>query len=396
MPVAAVSSRMLAVAEEKRAVTNFGRQVIEGQGLGPDACDFMFGNPQEPPLRGLVEALIRHAEPRDVHWFGYQKYDQAAREAVAHALRQSRGQSYEPADIAITAGGFGAIAAALLAVLEVGDEVIYPRPGWFNYGALTRGAAGTPTPVDLAPGSFDLDVEAIGAAIGPRTRMVVVNTPHNPTGRIYPRAQLDALAKVLADASERYGKVIYLLADEPYARLVFDGWAHVSPAESYPHTLIAYSYGKTLLAPGERLGWLALNPDMPEVDRIALREAVDMAQVSHGWAFAGRTLQRALPDLEGLCIDVAALQRRRDRMVEGLQAAGYDVPIPEGTFYLIPNSPVRDDAAFAARLASENVWVLPGSVSQLPGRLRISLTATDTMVERALPVFARAIRDVRG
>jgi aspartate aminotransferase len=161
-----VSSRMLAVTEERRAVNVFGRRLLEGHGLGPDACDFMFGNPQEPPLRGLVEALIRHAEPRDVHWFGYQKYDPAAREAVARSLRQSRGLPYEAADVAITAGGFGAIAAALLAVLEVGDEVLYPRPGWFNYGPLTRGAAGTPVPVDLTPGSFDLNVEAIAGAIG--------------------------------------------------------------------------------------------------------------------------------------------------------------------------------------------------------------------------------------
>jgi aspartate aminotransferase len=354
----------------------------------------MFGNPQEMPLRGFVDALIRHVEPQDVHWFGYQKYDALARETVARSLSQARSRDYKPDDIAITAGGFGAIAAALLAVLEVGEEVIYPRPGWFAYGAEVRGAAGTPVAVDLVPGTFDLDLERIEAAITPRTRVVVVNTPHNPTGRIFPRAQLDALADKLAAASERFGKVIYLLADEPYARLVFDGHAHISPAESYPHTLIAYSFGKTLLAPGERLGWLALGADMPEADRVRLREAVDMAQVSHGWAFAGRTLQRALPDIEKLSIDVAALGRRRDRMVEGLRAAGYDLPVPEGTFYLIPRSPIADDMAFAARLASEGVWVLPGSVTQLPGRLRISLTANDGMVERALPVFARAIREV--
>lgn len=395
MPVATVSSRMLASCEEKSAVTAFARRLVD-PGLGPDACDFLFGNPQEQPLRGLVEALIRHAEPRDIHWFGYQKYDPAAREAVASALSRARGRPYDPADVFITAGGFGAIAAALLAVLEVGDEVIFPRPGWFNYGALTRGAAGLPIPVDLTPGSYDLDVDAIAAAIGPRTRVVVVNTPHNPTGRIFPRTQLDALGRVLTAATEHHGKVIYLLADEPYARLLFDGHAHVSPAESYPYTLIAYSYGKTLLAPGERLGWLALGSGMPAADRVMLREAIDMAQVSHGWAFAGRTLQRALPDLEELCIDVGALQRRRDHMVEGLRAVGYDVPAPEGTFYLIPNSPIPDDAAFAARLAAEDVWVLPGSVAQLPGRLRLSLTANDAMVDRALPVFARAIREALG
>jgi aspartate aminotransferase len=385
---------MRAAAEDRRLVTRFSQRIME-HSLGPNACDFLFGNPQEPPLRGLVEALIRHAEPRDVHWFGYGKYDPLAREVVARSLRQSRGQPYNPSDIAITAGGFGAIAAALLAVVEVDDEVIYPRPGWFNYAPLIRGAAGTPIPVDLKPESFDLDLDAIAAVIRPRTRVVVVNTPHNPTGYIYPRAELDALARLLTDTSERYGKVVYLLADEPYARLVFDDHAHISPAESYPHTLIAYSYGKTLLAPGERLGWLALNPAMPEADRVTLREAVDMAQVSHGWAFAGRTLQRALPDLEGLCIDVSALQRRRNRMVEGLRAAGYDVPMPKGTFYLIPRSPIADDVAFAGRLAAKDVWVMPGTVAQLPGRLRLSLTASDDMVERALPFFADGIRDLR-
>lgn len=394
MPVTTVSSRMLAVTEEMRTVMDYARKVLEGDGLGPDACDFMFGNPQEMPLRGLVDALVRHTEPQDVHWFGYQKYNDLARETVARRLSEARGRSYEPADIAITAGGFGAIAAALLAVLEVGEEVIYPRPGWFAYGAQIRGAAGTPVAVDLAPETYDLDLERIEAAITRRTRVVVVNTPHNPTGRIFPRAQLDALADVLVAASERFGKVIYLLADEPYARLVFDGNAHISPAESYPHTLIAYSFGKTLLAPGERLGWLALGADMPEGDRVKLREAVDMAQVSHGWAFAGRTLQRALPDLEKLSIDVAALARRRDRMIEGLRAAGYDLPVPQGTFYIIPRSPIPDDMAFAARLATDGVWVLPGSVAQLPRRLRISLTANDDMVERSLPVFTRAIREV--
>ncbi len=393
MPVATVSSRMLATAEERRPIVEFSERAIGDRGLPPDACDFLFGNPQEMPLRGLVDALIRQAEPRDVQWFAYKYYDPAAREAVAQSLRKTRGRPYEAADIAITAGGFGALAGALLAVLEIGDEVIYPRPGWFFYGPLVRGAGGQPVPVDLTPETFDLDLGAIAAAIGPRTRFVVVNTPHNPTGRIYPRSQLDALATVLAEASERYGKVVYLLTDEPYAKILFGGHEHVSPAESYPHTLVAYSYGKTLLAPGERLGWLALPPSMPEADRVALRKAVHLAQLSHGYAFAGRTLQRALPDLERLCVDVAALQRRRDRMVSGLRSAGYEVPVPEGTFYLIPRSPEPDDGAFAARLAAGGVWVLPGKVTQMPGRMRLSLTATDEMVERALPVFERAIRE---
>lgn len=393
MPTATISSRMLATIEENRPVIAFAERVMADGGIGPDACDFMFGNPQEMPLPGLVDALIRHAKPANPHWFGYRQYEPAAQAAVAESLRRSRGAPYEAQDIAITAGGFGALAAALLAVLEPGEEVIYPRPGWFFYAALTRAAGAAPVPVDLVPDTFDLDLGAIEAAITVRTRVVVVNTPHNPTGRIFPRAQLDALGRVLTRASKRHGKVIWLLSDEPYARLVFQGHAHASPDASYAQTLVAYSYGKTLLAPGERLGWLALNPAMPAADRAMLRQAVAMAQVAHGWAFAGRTLQRALPELEGLCIDVAALQRRRDRMVGALRAAGYEVPMPEGTFYLIPRSPLPDDAAFAARLAARGVWVMPGSICELPGRLRISLTASDAMVERALPVFAEVMAE---
>ncbi|WP_270935861.1 aminotransferase class I/II-fold pyridoxal phosphate-dependent enzyme [Falsiroseomonas oryzae] len=395
MPIATVSSRMLSTIEESATLTAFGKRVLQG-GLPPDACDFMFGNPQEMPIPGLVEALIRHAQPQDAHSLGYMRYEPVARAAVAASLSAARGRPYEAADIAITTGGFGALASAMLAVLEVGEEVIYPRPGWFFYAALTRGSAGIPVPVDLAPETFDLDLPAIEAAITPRTRIVVVNTPHNPTGRIYPRAQLDALARLLERESTRHGKVIWLLADEPYARILLDGNAHVSPAESYAHTLIAYSYGKTLLAPGERLGWLAAGPAMPEADRALLRQAVPTAQVSHGYGFAGRGIQRALPDLEKLCIDIATLQRRRDRMIGAMREAGYDVPVPEGTFYLIPRSPVPDDAAFAARLAEQGVWVLPGSLCELPGRLRISLTANDDMVERALPVFARTIAEMRA
>jgi aspartate aminotransferase len=234
---------------------------------------------------------------------------------------------------------------------------------------------------------FDLDVAAIEAAITERTRVVIVNTPHNPTGRIYPQATLQALADMLDRASERIGRRIFLLSDEPYNRIVFDDARFMTPALVYPWTLVAYSYGKVLLAPGQRLGYLAVSPLMPDRDRQMVRAHLPTVQVASGWAFPNAIMQHAIERLEELSIDMAALQRKRDRMVAALRAAGYAVQSPEGTFYLMPRAPLDDDVAFADRLADHDVFVLPGKFLKMPGYFRICLTATEDMVERSLPVF---------
>src|SRR5262249_27006733 len=225
-------------------------------------------------------------------------------------------------------------------------------------------------------------------AIGPRTRLVIVNSPHNPTGRIYDRAMLQALADVLERASARFGQRIFLLSDEPYRRLRFDGRAFVSPAAIYPWTLISYSYGKVLLAPGQRLGYLAFSPLMPASDREALRDVMFSAQMALGWCFPNAVMQYAVADLEGLSIDQAALARRRDRLTAALTDAGFTVLRPEGTFYLWSQLPARDPERHWNTLADRKVFVMPGSTMNSPAYLRISLTASDRMVERALPAFA--------
>jgi aspartate aminotransferase len=288
----------------------------------------------------------------------------------------------------MTNGGFAAIAVAFRAILEPGDEVVFLSPPWFFYELLILAAGGVPVRVRLAPPAFDLDPAAISAAITPRTRAVLINTPHNPSGRIYPPADLQALAAALGEASARVGHAIYLVADEPYNRIVFDGRPFHSPAEFYPDTIITYSYGKTLLAPGMRIGYLTVPPTMP--DRYALRERVLVAQLATGYSFPNALLQHALEDLEGLSIDVAALERRRDRLVAALRDMGYETTMPEGTFYVLARSPIADDVAFSELLAEEKVLVLPGTVVETPGWFRISLTASDEMVERGLTGFARA------
>jgi aspartate aminotransferase len=354
----------------------------------PGICDFVVGNPHEMPLPDFVSALQRWSVPQNKDWFAYTDNDPTARAIVANALRERRGLPFEPEDIFLTNGSFAAQAVALHALTDPGDEVIFLSPPWFFYEALIVSAGATPVRVKLSPPKFDLNAAAVEAAITDRTRAIIVNTPNNPTGRIYPPQALKDLAQALSRASERIGRTIYLLADEAYNRIVYDGREFCSPTEFYPHALTLYTYGKTLLTPGQRLGYIALPPTMPE--REQLRPAIFLAQMMTGYAFPNALLQHALPDLEPLSIDMAHLQRKRDRMVALLRDIGYEVNVPEGTFYLLVRSPIDDDAAFIEQLAEHAVFCLPGKAFELPGYFRVSLTANDEMVERSATGFTAA------
>jgi aspartate aminotransferase len=182
-----------------------------------------------------------------------------------------------------------------------------------------------------------------------------------------------------------------LLSDEAYSRILFDGREFPSPTAFYPHSLLLYTYGKTLLTPGQRLGYIALPPTMP--GREMLRGALFMAQLVTGFAFPNALLQHALADLDKLSIDIAHLQRKRDRLVGALRDMGYDLHTPEGTFYLMVRSPIEDDWAFIETLAEHDILCLPGVVVEAPGFFRISLTASDEMIEGSLPGFAAALRE---
>ena len=357
----------------------------------PDIADFTFGNPQEMPLAGLVAAIREGALPRNKDWFAYKTSEEAPQAFLAEVVGRELDLRFEPPDIALTAGAFAAISVAIRLVLDAGDEAIYSEPGWFCYEPMLLAADVVPRKVSLKKPRFDLDLDAIDAAIGPRTRLVIVNTPHNPTGRIYSRETLQELAELLERASKRIGRRIYLLSDEPYRRLRFDGRGFDTPASIYPWTFISYSYGKVMLAPGQRIGYLAISPLMPAPERRAHQRAMFGAQMALGWCFPNAVMQYALPDLEALTIDRAALARRRDKLLKALGEAGYPTLRPEGTFYLWSEWPKGDPERFWNALADRNVFVMPGSVMASPGHFRISLTASDEMVERALPAFAEAV-----
>lgn len=356
----------------------------------PDISDFAVGNPHEMPLTRFVEALRQNTTPQNKDWYAYKLSERPSQEIVSATLRLSRGLPYEPEDIFMTNGAFAALSVALNALTDPGDEVIFISPPWFFYEALIVAVGAVPVRVKVDLQTFDLDVDAIAAAITPKTRAIIVNSPNNPTGKIYPPETLRQLAAVLSEAAERYGRAIYLLSDEAYSRIVYDGATYYSPAQYYSNTLLLYTYGKTLLTPGQRLGYIAVHPSMAERENVRL--ALLTGQIMVGFAFPNALLQHALPELEKLSIDIEHLQEKRDWMVDALRGMGYQVHVPQGTFYLLPRAPMLDDLAFIEMLAEQDVFCLPGTIVEMPGYFRISLTANDRMIERSLPGFERALK----
>jgi aspartate aminotransferase len=354
--------------------------------MRPEACDFRFGNPQEMPLHQIPDALTKWAAPKNKDWFAYKFSDPQAIKVAVDALRNRVGIDFDPRDVSMTTGAFGGLASTLRAVLDPGDEVIYLSPPWFFYVPMILSCGANPVRVDFTPPDFELPVEAIEWHITPQTRAIIVNSPHNPSGRVFTPDELERLANVLEAAHQ----TIYLLSDESYHRIVYDGREFHSPVRYYDRSFLIYTYGKTLVAPGQRLGYIAMPPTMP--DREELREALFVAQTVTGYAFPNALMQYAMGDLEKASVDVPALQRRRDRVVSALTEMGYETVTPEATFYVMVRSPMADDTAFARRLAEEDVFVLPGRLFELPGWFRISLTGNDDMVDRALPGFERALK----
>jgi len=351
------------------------------------AMDFLAGNPQELAMPAYISAVQQALVPDRPSYYAYGPPWQPAVDAVTAALAGRLDLDLDPRDVFLTRGASSGLQVLLRLLVGPGDEVMMMSPPWFFYEAMVVGEGAEPVKVPLAGDAFDLDLRAIEAAITPRTRAVIVNTPHNPSGRIYPAGDLEALAEVLEDASARHGRRIYLISDEAYARILFDGNPMLTPARFYPATFMLHTYSKTLLAPSQRAGYLAMPPTMPNRER--LRMALFWGSLSG--AVPDTAMQHAMPELETMSIDMGALERRRDRLVAELRRMGYEVGSPEGAFYLFPRTPVPDAIAFCDRLAEQGVFTLPGEAFERPGHFRLSLTATDAMVDRALPVLAEAI-----
>lgn len=379
------------IAEAMKHSSWIRQMFEEGERLaqlyGPEnVADFSLGNPNvEPPqeFQEVIEELI--AAPGTGH-HGYMSNAGywEARAAVAASLADEQGVPLSPENVVMTCGAGGALNVAFKAILDPGDEVIVTLPYFMEYASYVDNHGGVLKPVSPAA-DFDLDLDQIEASITSRTRAVLVNSPNNPTGRVYSAQVLEALGEVLARKSRENRRVIYLVADEPYRRIVFDGVQVAPVMAAYPYTLIASSYSKELSLAGERIGYVAAGPLIPEAGE--LMEALVMANRILGFVNAPALMQRAVARLQGVGVDVSLYQRNRDALCEALTEAGFEYFKPQGAFYLFPRSPIEDDVAFCREMQEHLVLVVPGSGFGLSGYFRIAFCVAPEVVERALPAF---------
>lgn len=365
------------------------------QELGPDRVfDLSLGNPiLEPPsaFRAALQELVA-SPPSGLHRYMPNQGFMSTREAVARLMSRQEGCEVQAADITMTVGAAGAINVALRAILDEGDEVLILEPYFVEYFFYTRNHGGRERVVRTTD-DFDLDFDAIEAAIGPRTKALILNSPNNPTGRVYSQQRVDALGDLLGRCSRKLGRTLYLLVDTPYARLTYDGVQNPQFFCAYPDTLIAHSFSKELGIPGERLGFLAVSPAATQ--RRDLQDAAAFANRTLGFVNAPALMQLVVERALETRVDLAMYTSLRDRLCDGLRAAGYSFFCPQGAFYLFPKSPIEDDVAFTAELARVHVLVVPGSGFGRKGHIRIAFCVTPQTIEGALPLLAAANRRAR-
>jgi aspartate aminotransferase len=348
--------------------------------------DFSLGNPNtEPPaeFRAVLEYLILNGSP-GIHGYMPNAGYAETRQAVAEYLSEEQGVEIPAGNVIMTCGAAGGLNVILRTILDPADEVIVSTPYFGEYAFYVDNHAGILRPV-RATEDFGLDLAAIEAAIGPKTRAVLVNSPNNPTGRVYPAASLAALGALLKEKSRETGRLIFLLSDEPYRKIVYDGVQVPSVLGVYDNTIVASSYSKELSLAGERIGYIAANPAIPDVGR--LMEGLVLANRVLGFVNAPALMQRAITRLQGACVDLGVYERNRSVLLAALKEAGYTVPFPQGAFYLFPRSPIDDDVAFVTGLAEQRVIAVPGTGFGFPGHFRLSYCVAPKVVDGAVPIF---------
>lgn len=362
---------------------------------GPEnVFDFSLGNPNlEPPakFREVLRSLANDPTPAQ-HAYMPNAGRLDTREAVSAYLRKYNRPSFTAGDVIMTVGAGGGLNVVLKTILNPADEVVIPCPYFVEYNFYLDNHQGVPKPVKTNP-DFSLDMDRIAEAITEKTRAVLINTPNNPTGKVYTRKELEQLGGVLQERSRRLGRPIYLVSDEPYRKIVYDGVAVPSVFDAYRESFVVTSFSKDLSLPGERIGYAAVHPEASE--KRILVEGMVLCNRILGYVNAPAIMQRAIIPLLEESVDVSLYQRKRDLLCEGLSSLGYEFEKPGGAFYLFPKTPADDDVAFVSALQEENILTVPGSGFYGSGHMRIAYCVEERTIENALPGFDRAMKKFR-
>jgi len=386
MPVSRTVAQQLERASWIRRMFEEGARLKKERGA-ENVFDFTLGNPEvEPPA--LTLETLRKVTARGIpgtHGYMPNPGFPEVRAAIADRLRRDVGIDFQASNICMTTGAAAACNVVLKAILDPGDEVILLAPFFAEYPFYVGNHGGrlivVETDHDCLP-----DVGAIAAAISGRTRAIILNTPNNPSGRVYPAEVLRELEAMLARRSNR----LLVISDEPYKKLVYDGRTQTEVAAEISNVAICYSWSKAQALAGERIGFLAISPRVPDADQML--DACAFANRTLGFVNAPALWQLVMAEAADACIDVAAYQKKRDVLCDGLARAGYQVHKPEGGYYVFLKTPISDDVAFVRKLADHGVLTVPGTGFGRSGYLRLSITVPLDTIERSLPAFERALR----
>jgi len=354
--------------------------------------DFSLGNPNVEPPPKVKELLRRVADDIVPNKHGYMPnagYTET-REAIAAYLTGAQGVSLSYKHVIMTCGAGGALNVILKVLLDPGDEVIVLAPFFVEYRFYVDNAGGI-TRIVKTNDDFSLDLNAIEKAITEKTKVVLINSPNNPTGKVYDEASIKALAALLSEKSKTGGKDICLVSDEPYSDIVYDDIKVPGILAACKNSIIASSYSKSLSLPGERIGYLAINPAISDAGTVI--DAAILCNRILGFVNAPALIQRVIAGLQGVRVDVEEYRRKRDLLCDGLAAAGYRFNKPEGAFYLFVKTPIEDDVSFVKALVKERILTVPGSGFGGPGYFRIAYCVDDATIVNAMDGFRKALRE---
>ena len=352
--------------------------------------DFSLGNPNLEPPEKFREALKHAAASSDSGVHGYMPNTgyPHVRKSVADYLCSEQKVQVTENEVIMTCGASGALNVILKAILDPGDEVITPAPFFVEYRYYVDNHGGSLKTVSTKP-DFNLDIDAVSAAITQKTRAVLINSPNNPTGQVYSKESLNELGTLLTEKGKEFNRILYLIADEPYRKIIYDGQEVPSIFKSYPESIIATSYSKDISIPGERIGHLAVNPKASF--KKELIGGMALANRILGFVNAPALMQRVVASVQGTSVDISAYARKRELLCKGLEDCGYDFFRPSGAFYLFPKTPIPDDVRFVQALQEELILTVPGSGFGGPGHFRIAFCVADETIINAMPRFKRVM-----
>lgn len=356
--------------------------------------NYTIGNPSVPTTddfnKGLID-LIQNEDSLALHGYSPTLTIYSVRKAVAESLNRRFGMEYVPEDIFMTSGAAGALAHAIRCVTEPGDEVITFAPYFPEYVPYVDGTGAVLKVVPADITSFQINFDAFLEMMNPNVQAILINSPNNPSGIVYSTKTITRLAQILSEKQEEYGHDIYLISDEPYREIVFEGTDSPFISKFYDNTICCYSFSKSLSLPGERIGYVAVNPKCKDAELI-----INMCgQVSR---FTGHNCPSSLIQLGVAKVldetsDLSIYEKNKNILYKELTAMGYECVEPGGTFYMFPKTPIADANEFCNMTAHElDLILVPGDSFMCPGHMRLAYCTTTDMVERSLPLFEKAIK----